>query len=269
MLVENGEIRYLASPLLADFPVTHAFLARTGGVSEGVWSSLNMSTRTGDSAGNVKENSARAMNALGLAPGSLLTVRQVHGNDVAVVGGSGPSVSPDTEADAIVTLPGTAAGVLTADCLPVLIYDPATGAAAAVHAGWRGAAAGVVQRAVSAMRGAFGSMPRNMTAALGPAIGPCCFEVGPEVRDEFTALLGGAYADHFAEGEGGKLRLNLAGAVAEQLTDLGLDDDNIDSSTSLCTSCRTDLFFSHRRERGEGGGTGRQLSLIFSGGIAP
>lgn len=177
---------FLTSPLLGAVPgVRHAFFTRQGGVSEGIYASLNTGPGSGDDAGHVAENRQRAMASFGLAPGALVTGYQVHSADVAFVEGPWPS-GPAPRVDAIVTrTTGLVCGALAADCAPVLIADAAAGLVAAVHAGWRGALAGVVASAVRVMA-EHGGEPERMTAAIGPCIGPASYEVGLEFLEAFV-----------------------------------------------------------------------------------
>lgn len=191
---------------------------------------------------------------------SIFVMRQVHGGDVAVL-----SEPPDAsamraavEADAAVTdRAGLVLTVLTADCLPILLADRRSGVIGAVHAGWRSTVAGIAQKAVAAM-GAFGSAPGDIFAALGPCIGKCCFEVGPEVvgavRETFACA-----DDHIEARPGAKAMLDLVGLNRAALERAGVRPERI-WSADLCTYCHGDLFYSYRRE---GEGTGRMLAGIM------
>jgi YfiH family protein len=206
------------------------FTTRAGGVSEGPFESLNLSTRGGDDPARVAENRRRACEALGLDATRLASNRQRHSPAVlrAVAGAVG------RDGDALWTdEPGVPLLAMSADCIPIAIAR--TGgrrALAVVHAGWRGLAAGVVERAVAALG-------RGKTAAvIGPAIGPCCYEVGPEVSERFDAdLTRGGVLDLWDAGERALLR-----AGVERV-------DRLD----LCTCCNEELFFSHRRQGEERG----------------
>ena len=245
----NG-LEYFSSPLFKD-EVVHAFLSRAGGVSQPPFESLNFDPRDTDSKENVEENWARLKEAFGVE--SLATVSQVHRN--AVVNLKGEPSSP-VEADAIITgNKGMAIGILTADCLPILLHDPVNGAVAAVHAGWKGTALGVALNTVHEMGKAFGTRPGDLIAALGPSIGPCCYTVGENVYEEFQRL--GRNMDSFTRLDDG-LRLDLGFQNMSQLLDSGLRPENI-SGGAPCTYCSKG-FFSYRRD---GGRTGRQLSFIM------
>lgn len=251
MQTTNG-LRYFCSPLI-DGGVAHGFLTRAGGASPAPYDSLNFDARQEDTQENVAENRGRFMAAFGAH--RLLTVRQVHGSSVLLA--RGPDEAQAVEADAIITsLEGVAIGVLTADCLPLLLYDPASAAVAAVHAGWKGTALGVAMNAVREMGRAFGTKPANLRAALGPFIGPCCYSVGQSVYEEFKGL--GRDLDCFIRLEDG-LRLDIGAENVSQLLSLGVRESNI-SGAAPCTSCSAANFFSYRRD---GVKTGRQLSFIM------
>jgi YfiH family protein len=270
MLLEKGgsNIKYLASPLLASFKeIAHGFLTRAGGVSPEPFKALNFDTRDGDGEGSVKQNMARTALAFGFEASRLTLPLQVHGATVEVI--DYPAGYMAVEADALLTnTAGLPIGVLTADCLPILLFDPDARAAAVIHAGWRGTAAGVAAKAVRTM-GEFGARPEKIIAALGPHIRPCCYTVGEAVRSSFVDTFGASW-DGLASFSGNNgdntLTLDIARANKTVLIDSGLTPENIDNA-SECTSCRSDLFFSYRKEAGGGGGagkkTGRQLSFIM------
>jgi polyphenol oxidase len=175
--------------------------------------------------------------------GDLATAKQIHSDHVLVAmqpGHLGPG-------DAIISQrPGVTVAVRTADCLPILIVDPRTRAVAAVHAGWRGVVAEIAPKAVQAMRLEFGSRPEDLEIVIGPGIGPCCFEVGPEVAAQFRAF--------FPERNDldGRAKVDLAETVIRQLRRNGVTRGQIDT-LSLCCCCKPDLFESYRRDREKAG----------------
>lgn len=187
------------------------------------------------SAGSIKEDRAPLAAALGIAPERIVSGRQVHGNELAFHGA--PSAATPEVDGHVLREPGTVGLVYTADCLPVAIAG--SGGAAILHCGWRGLAAGIVTRGVEAVGAKH--------AAIGPGIGPCCYEVGDEVLAAFAGLGGGV-----AEGR----MLDLA-EVAERL--LGAAGVAAVERADLCTRCEEELFFSHRRD----GGPGRQAGLAW------
>jgi YfiH family protein len=198
--------------------------------------------------------------SLDVPPERLLLVKQVHGVRVAVAR-RGTRAWPKPEADIVITDdPSGAIGVRVADCAPILLFDARTNTAGAVHAGWRGTAASAVSAAVRAMREEFGVDPGSLTAAIGPCLGRCCGEVGPDVVDAFTA--GGADAASlrawFAPGEGDRAFLDLERANRDQLEGAGLRRDRI-FGAALCTKTHHDRLHSYRARRNE---AGRMLAAI-------
>jgi YfiH family protein len=197
-----------------------------------------------------ERETSRERVAAELAPrGSLLLLRQVHGTTVRAAPWEGRPEGDAATADQ----PGVLLGIETADCLPVLLVDPRRHLVAAAHAGWRGTAAGVVLRAVASLR-ELGSRPEDLLAALGPGIGPCCYEVGEDVRQAFGA--GGAA--YFRPGPRGRAHLDVRAANRAQLHEAGVPPAAI-HDLDHCTFCRADLYHSYRRE---GKGAGRMISYI-------
>jgi YfiH family protein len=201
-------------------------------------------------AGHEARDASRARVAGALASqGRLMLLTQVHGRRVETAPWDG---APEADAG-LVGRAGDIAGVETADCLPILLVDPKRRQAAAVHAGWRGTALGIAEQAVLALVAA-GSPPEDLLAGLGPAIGPCCYEVGDELRPSF-----GSDADLiFSRGPRGRAHLDVPLANALQLARLGLRPENI-HRVEECTYCRADLYHSYRRE---GKGAGRMINYV-------
>lgn len=253
MLDKNG-IMYIASPLLSDKAVVHGFLTRIGGVSPAPYASLNFDARDTDPGANVEKNRALFHEAFGVETGRLVTVSQVHGTEALVI--DGPVPERPVEADAIVTdVPGVAIGMTTADCQPILLFDPVNNAIGAVHAGWKGAALGIAVVTGELMWKKYGTRPEDLLVSLGPCIGPCCYKVGWNVLDEYMSRH--TAADCFSEKEGLRMDINLANFY--QLLGMGVKEENI-SKDSMCTACNPELFFSYRKDNGK---TGRQLSFIM------
>lgn len=220
---------------------------RLGGVSAGPFASLNLGDHVGDDPGSVVLNRFRVRKGLGL-PGEPLWLRQVHGCEVAEAGAAPVPCAADA---AVARLPGQVCAVMTADCLPVLLCDRLGQAVAAVHAGWRGLAAGVLERAVSAM----GVDSDQVLAWLGPAIGPDSFEVGPEVRDRFLDSDPGA-GEAFCAGSRGRWLADLYTLARLRLERAGV---TAVFGGGHCTYSDPKRFFSFRRD----GVTGRMASLIW------
>lgn len=240
------------SPALAGTPVTHGFTTRAGGVSAPPYDGLNFSRSVGDNPAHVAGNEDALRGHLGLGPRPLVTVNQVHGVSVLRVG---DDLTGGGNHDALITdRPDVLIAVKSADCTPILLYDTVTGAIGAVHAGWRGTALKAPARAVEAMAAAFGSRPADLVAVVGPAIGPCCYVVGPDVVEAFAAAFG---PGRFIGGPEDP-RADLHAANRESLTRAGLSPGNV-HTIRLCTACHPGLFFSHRRD---GAKTGRQINFI-------
>lgn len=239
-------MRILQSPLLAGYP--HGFTTRSGGVSPPPYDSLNLGAAVGDEPCLVAENWQRLARATGLG---FARVVQVHG--ARAVRADAPS-APAVEADGVLSAtPGVAACVSVADCVPVLLADPETGAVAAVHAGWRGTIARAAAEAVAALRRELGVPAPRLLACVGPSIGPCCYEVAPDLAARFRQELGAEVVR-----DGARPRLDLWRANAAVLAAAGVAAERIEV-LGRCTSCERDLFFSHRRDAGR---TGRQMAFI-------
>ena len=243
--------------------VVHCFSTRHGGVSTGDLSSLNLGVHRGDDWKNVYENYRRLGSAVGFTPEQTVFTHQTHTDIVARVGaadrGWGLFREVEPERDGICTdEPGVALVCFSADCTPILLHDPVRHAAAAVHAGWRGTAKGIAARCVEAMVRNFGTDPADLQAAVGPCIGPCCFETGPEVRDALLEGLGeeaGQYirpalrSCHSEQSEGSvplspeKYYPDLKQLNALWLRRAGVR--TIDVSAD-CTRCQPERFWSHR-----------------------
>jgi YfiH family protein len=275
-------VRVLQAPNLAKIPwLVHGFSTRPGGVSplddERV---LNTGAVEWDSRENVMENRRRLQSAAGGAKLKLIPLSQFH-SDVICTFESVPEEPCRGDASATRT-PGLLLGVQTADCVPVLVIDPKKRAVAAVHAGWRGTLQRILGKTVGRMQMEFGSRPQDLLAAIGPAIGDCCYQVGTEVASAFAAQFTNA-ADFFDELRTGdepnplqwlnmmppghqpppnKVLLNLRAASRSQLLEAGVPEQNIVTS-DLCTACNVDLLFSYRKE---GPRSGRLMSVV---GILP
>jgi YfiH family protein len=203
---------------------------------------------------------ASVAQAAGVAPTQLWRMRQVHGCEVFTVNGAGSASPP--EVDAIVTnRDDVALAVQVADCVPLLLADPRTGAVAATHAGWRGTAANVARATVGRLVRDYGVQPTDLIAAIGPSIGACCFQVGPDVRDAFLNTDAQA-ARWFAPDVGDRLRLDIWQANRDQLVEAGLDPARVHVA-ALCTATHLEHFFSYRREQQS---TGRMLGVVRSRG---
>ena len=243
----------------------HGFSTRIGGVSEGIFDSMNLSTSRGDSESAVRENYRRLGAAVGIDTERMAFTRQVHKADVRIATLADiHELYTDVpyEADGLVTnTPGLALICFTADCVPVLLHDGVHGVIAAVHCGWRSSVADILAKTVRTMC-SLGSEAADIHAAIGPAIGYCCFQVGGEVIEAAREYLGGDIAglyrpDPDAEG---KFLLDLRGCNARRLVQLGLREENIDMSDE-CTKCSHDKYWSHRYTAGQRGSQGALIVL--------
>lgn len=262
----EGKIPYYQSRLLAENGVAHAFFTKKGGVSEGVFESLNFAEGSGgvkDSRENVVKNHALSASVFGLSERDICRSFQTHTSVVEVVTdsdrGRGLVLEPfDHGVDGLVTAESELLlSVRTADCVPVLLADIEGRAVGAVHAGWRGTVAGIAAEAVEKML-SLGAKRENIIAAIGPCIGKCCYEVGRALFDEFTAK-NGDYS-RFFEPKGEKFMLDLIFANRFILESAGVPSANI-SSAELCTRCNCDKFFSHRLSGADRGTMGAMIML--------
>ncbi len=196
--------------------------------------------------------------AFAVSPDRVVTVNQVHGDNIVVINDENYRVLNTVQADALVTrAPEIAIGVETADCVPVLLFDPVTRAIAAIHAGWRGMVKKIIQKTMTRMQHQFGSDPARMIAAIGPAIGPECYEVDEPVMGPMREAF--PFWQDVAKPHGaGRWSLDLVKTNKMELVRIGCAEKNI-HALGLCTSCRKDLFYSFRAE----GRTGRMLSVIM------
>lgn len=258
----SGGVEWVASKLLEknSAGLGHGFLARRGGASEGPFRSLNLGYGRGDSGENVVENRKRAVKELGL-PMEPLTLKQVHGDRVVTVRGGDPAllVSSPPEADAYITdVRGVPLMILTADCIPVVVYDPRTPALGVIHAGWRGTVLSIVWKSVIAMMDEFGTMPEDCLAVVGPGISQKCYEVGEDVRDAFDHSF--SYSgDLFSPARDRYWNADLKEANRRQLLDALIRPASVEVCP-YCTHCGDSHFFSARRD---GIDSGRQGAVAW------
>lgn len=245
MIIINtcGKLEYLTAE---NITASHCFTTRLGGVSTGYLSSMNIGMHRGDDPENVVKNYEILANTLNFDAKNLVLTHQVHSNIIRVVtkaDAQGIDHHAYPECDGLVTNdPGTALVVFSADCTPILLHDPITGAVGAVHAGWRGTAADIAGNAVRTMCENFGSKPENIRAAIGPNIGKCCFQTDSEVPEAMIDALGRSALVHI-RASSGKYYVDLKAINAQFLKNAGVQ--SIDISTD-CTKCQCDRFWSHR-----------------------
>lgn len=262
--VKKGSLEYFRSSLLEG--TAHCFSTRYGGVSEGYLASLNLGVHRGDVPENVYRNYDILGQAVGFDPAHTVFTKQIHSDIVERVGkaqwGRGLYREVEEGCDGLVTNePLTALTVFSADCTPVLLYDPVRKAIGAVHAGWRGTAMKIAAKAVLKMTGEFGSKPEDIRAAIGPCIGQCCFETHNDVPDAMLASYGAA-AQRWIYPVGEKFRVDLKGLNALSLREIGVTQIDI---AEECTACEPQRFWSHRRVGGERGSLAAVIMLKEEG----
>ncbi len=253
----DGIVLYRFEGLSRAEGLIHAALSRIGGVSRGPYATLNLGHTVGDDLAAVEENHRQALSALGLAPGQVVSPYQVHGARVGVVGRAHlGTVQPAT--DALVTsVPAVPLLMRFADCAPVLFFDPVQRVVGMAHAGWRGVVAGVVRATIRTMTERLGCDPADLWAGIGPTIGPCCYEVGPEVAAAVEAACSpGAEVVRRTDG---RTYLDLPAAVEAQLRAVGIEQIE---NAGLCTACHVNEFFSYRAEHGRTGRFGVVMELL-------
>jgi hypothetical protein len=257
-MVTPDSSRFCASILSSCDGIRHGFFTRQGGVSSGIYGTLNCGPGSRDEPGNVSENRARVAEALGVGADRLLTLYQIHSAEAVVADKPWKKDSP--EADAIVTsVPGLAVAVLTADCAPVLFCDPHARVIGAAHAGWRGALSGIVESTVAAME-KLGAKRERIAAAIGPAISQGAYEVGADYMERFLAEEAQSGAFFSTDEASGEPHFDLSGYVAERLNRAGVGGA---ADLGLCTYCDESRFFSYRRSQHHGEADyGRQISAI-------
>lgn len=286
---QQDEVRYMQFSHYLQFPeITHGSFTRLGGYSKTPYWGLNVSFGTGDDFENVLRNRLRALQALHIETYPCATLWLVHGADVATMDNGtwewrfdqprlanrmqqqvSGTTTPRWKADAIITKQrGVALALASADCIPLMFYDPVEGAIGMAHAGWRGTARGIAAATLDAMGEQFGSRPRNIYACLGPSIGPCCYEVTEEVQWLFlgkkafdTMPTDVRYRNLVRESavfvvrqlpDRNSLRLDLWETNRNQLLMAGVLQEHIELP-GVCTSCEKTRFFSHRGEHGKAG----------------
>lgn len=261
----QGDFQYVEfTSFAATGLVTHCFTTRHGGIGVGPYGSLNMALHVGDEPATVLANRKIACAALGINPAHLVAAVQVHGHRVQVVGeehkGSGAmdysTAIPDTDA-LITSVPGVPLSSYYADCVPILLLDPVKVVVGLAHAGWRGTVQRIAGETVKKMSQVFGSDPGDILAGIGPSIGPCCYEVDLPVQQAVSQAFS-RWQELLKPTKPGYWLLDLWAANRRALLDAGIREQHI-TVARLCTSCRTDLFFSYRTN----GQTGRMASLIM------
>ncbi len=249
---------YLQSALLSSPHLIHGFTGKPGGVSTGKITGLNLGFRVEDDPGSVMENYRLVAEDLTFPMENAVLSRQTHTDNIRIITkedmGKGLVRESDIfDTDGLITKEiNIPLVVFSADCVPVLLFDPKTPAIAAIHAGWRGTIQGIVGKAVAMMKEHFSSNPKDILAAIGPSIGPCCFTFGEDAPDHFPAEFCTPQPD-------GKFLVDIWAMNQKQLLDEGLLPKHIDNA-KLCTVCHADQFYSYRTHKEN---TGRQGAVIM------
>ena len=266
---ENKGVTYLTYPALEELSgFVHAFSTRLGGVSEGIYSSMNLSFTRGDDENSVMENYRRLAEAVGFSVENIVTSDQTHTANVRVIteadrGNGITKPRPYTDVDGMITnVPGLVLATFYADCVPLYFIDPVRKAIGLSHSGWRGTAAHIGAVTVRKMQEEYGSLPEDIYGAIGPSICQECYEVSEDVILEFQKTFPEqSWRDLFYRKENGKYQLNLWEANRQLMLEAGLIEEHI-SLPGLCTCCNPEFLFSHRASRGKRGNLGAFLGII-------
>lgn len=278
-LNKSGKVPYIEFPPLCDISfISHGFSTRLGGVSTGMFSSLNLGSGSSpykDRPENIRENLIRIVDSIGLDPNSLVLSDQVHMTEIRLVKegdrGKGFNIPMDyKEIDGFITnTPGITLVTKYADCVPLFFVDPVKKAIGLSHSGWRGTVNRIGYKTVNEMGKAFACKPKDIIAVIGPSICMNCYEVGEEVAAEFSKafsdiegskLLDDEKSPILVRNQNGRYQLNLWEACRRALLEAGLSKDHIHVS-KVCTSCNSELLFSHRKTNGKRGSLAAFLAI--------
>lgn len=250
--------RYLKSELLPEEEVAHGFTSAEGGVSRGRICGFNLGFRVKDDENSVRENYRLLAEDLGIELKRTVLAKQTHTKNIRIVteADAGKGIVRDSDIEdtdgLVCNIPNMALVVFSADCIPILLYDGKKRVVAAVHSGWRGTVQRIGAAAVEVMAKEFGSSPSDIVAAIGPGIGPCCFEFGEDASNYFDRK-------YLKEKDNGKFLVNIWEMNCDILLDSGLKAENIDVS-GVCTVCNSDKYYSYRTHKDR---TGRQAAVIM------
>lgn len=249
----GGKVKFFTAPNIEEVPkIKHFFSTRFGGVSQGGYGTLNLGVFTEDLKENIDLNLERIFNETNINSDKLIYLSQVHGNDFYLVDDNNFEQIKGKAGDALITKEkGIAIGVFTADCVPILLVDKKENIISAIHAGWKGTDLKIVSKVLEYMQKNMGSKPENILVAIGPSIGQCCFEVNNDVAEKFK------YKTMLKD----RWHVDLVQENISQITNFGIDKDNIDTS-KLCTCCEEELLFSYRRDNNASGRLGAFIELI-------
>lgn len=265
---EKEGVTFLTYPAFEEMPeIVHGFSTRLGGVSEGIYSSMNLSFTRGDKEEAVKENYRRISSAMGFAMENIVTSDQTHTANVRRVteedrGNGITKPRPYKDVDGMITnVPGIVLATFYADCVPLYFVDPVQKAIGLSHSGWRGTVSKIGKITVEKMSEEYGTRPEELYAAVGPSICQKCYEVSEDVAEEFRRAFDPKYWNTlFYKKENGKYQLNLWEANHIVLLESGIPEDHI-SMPNLCTCCNPEFLFSHRASKGKRGNLGAFLGI--------
>ncbi|MEG0355622.1 MAG: peptidoglycan editing factor PgeF [Lachnospiraceae bacterium] len=265
---EEEGVPFLEFPLLTELGVVkHGFSTRLGGVSEGIYASMNLSFARGDEREHVKENFHRFARAMGVLETEMVCSAQVHDTQIRVVtkedSGKGLLKPIDySSADGLITnIPGICLVTFYADCVPLYFVDPVKKVIGLSHSGWRGTVGKIGRKTVETMEHEYGCDPKDIRGAIGPSICQDCYEVSEDVISEFQkGFSQGDWEELFFQKENGKYQLNLWKANELVMKEAGILKEHI-AVTNLCTCCNRQLLFSHRGSNGKRGNMGAFLAL--------
>lgn len=262
----QGVVFHTADAFSSAGGIAHGFATRLGGVSKPPFDQLNLGMTRRDDPQAVLENYRRFCAALGTDVDHLVMTHQVHQDTILetkpehVLEALLEPIGYDT--DGLMTnIPGLCLTIYYADCIPVLLYDPAKKAIAAVHSGWRGTSLGIAPQAVQKLAARYGSDPRDILVAIGPGIGPCCFETHDDVPTAMAERLGEGVQPFCTPLPNGKFSVDLKGILRWELTQAGVPDENIDT-LPLCTACHPELYWSHRKMGDRRGNHAAMIQLL-------
>ena len=264
---ENNGVTYLTYPSFEQFPdIVHCFSTRLGGVSQGIFSSMNLSFTRGDEENAVKDNYRRLSAAVGFSLEDIVTSDQTHTTNVQLVGAEdrGKGVTrPRTYKDVdgmITNVPGVVLGTFYADCVPLYFVDPVHHAIGLSHSGWRGTVARMGKCTLEAMRREYGTKAADVYCAIGPSICQDCYEVSEDVAVQFEEAFSGHESEILLNKGNGKYQLDLWEANEIVLLEAGVKPEHL-AVTDVCTCCNPELLFSHRASHGKRGNLGAFLCL--------
>lgn len=264
----KGDVAFLTWPALEMVPfVRHCFSTRQGGVSEGIYASMNLSFTRGDEESAVKENYERLARAMGFKTEDIVCSDQTHTANIRIVTkddrGKGLIRERDyKDVDGMITnVPGIVLAAFFADCVPIYLVDPVTRSIGLLHSGWKGTVNNIIKNGIRAMKHAYGTKPGNLLAAIGPSICGSCYEIGEDVAEQFRRAYPAAqYRQMIRDDRNGKYHLDLWMACRFNLMGSGVPKEHI-LEGNLCTCCNPDFLFSHRASGGKRGNLGAFLQI--------